>query len=164
MKLRMLKFCALLLCALAAPVWAQTTAKSNSQERNQSMTGEIVLKKVGQIAVRVKDVARAAAFYRDTLGMKLQLQQPNLAVLDCGGVTIFLTPPENAVEAGHNSIIYFEVDDIQQTAKSLAARGVTIVEKPNEVGKLGTVSVWIAIFRDSEENLMGLRSMVAEKK
>jgi hypothetical protein len=33
------------------------------------------------------------------------------------------------------------------------------VEKPNKVGKLGNVDVWIAIFRDSEENLMGLRSM-----
>lgn len=159
MKLLRLKLSVLLLCALAVPVWAQQT-----KERNKSMTESPLIKKVGQIAIRVKDVARAVAFYRDKLGLQVLLQQPNLAVLDCGGLNIFLTPPENAAEAGHNSVIYFEVEDIQKTAKTLTERGVTFVEAPNKVGSLGTVDVWIGIFRDSEENLMGLRSMVPVKK
>lgn len=161
MKLQMLKLSVLLLCVLAAPALAQQPKEP--KEKDKPMTEELALKKVGQIAVRVKDVARAAAFYRDKLGLKLQLQQPNLAALDCGGLTIFLTLPEKAEDAGHNSIIYFDVDDIQQTAKTLTARGVTIVEAPSKVGNLGTVDVWIAIFRDSEENLLGLRSMVPVK-
>lgn len=152
---------ALLLFLLAMPVVAQ---QPSTKERNRSMTEakEFALTKVGQIAVRVKDVNRAAEFYSAKLGMKLLLKQNNLAVLDCGGVSLFLTLPENAAEAGHNSVIYFDVDDIQKTAQSLTERGITIAEKPNKVGKLGTVEVWIAIFRDSEENLLGLRSMVPE--
>jgi methylmalonyl-CoA/ethylmalonyl-CoA epimerase len=159
MNLYLLKLSLLLCCALAAPTLAQ-----QPKERNKPMTDEPAIKKVGQIAVRVKDVARAVAFYRDKLGLKLLLQQPNLAVLECGGLNLFLTPPENAAEAGHNSVIYFEVEDIQKTAKTLTERGVTIVEAPNKVGSLGAVDVWIGIFRDSEENLMGLRSMVPLKK
>lgn len=144
---------------LVVPSSAQ---QPNTKERNKPMAEpkELALTKVGQIAVRVKDVNRAATFYSDKLGMKLLLKQSNLAVLDCGGLSIFLTLPENAAEGVHNSIIYFDVDDIQKTAQILTERGVSIVEKPNKVGKLGAVDVWIAIFRDSEENLMGLRSLV----
>jgi len=151
-----------LLLLLAAPTPAQ---QSNTMERNKPMAEpkEFALTKVAQIAVRVKDVNRAATFYCDKLGMKLLLKQTNLAVLDCGGLSIFLTLPENEAEGTHNSIIYFDVEDIQKAARSLTEGGVTLVEKPNKVGKLGTVEVWIAIFRDSEENLMGLRSMVPAK-
>ncbi|MBI1764205.1 MAG: VOC family protein [Acidobacteria bacterium] len=159
MKLLGLKLSALLLCTLAVPVGAQ-----QNKERNQPMPETPVIKKVGQIAVRVKDVARAVAFYRDKLGLKVLLQQPNLAVVECGGLNLFLTLPEKAEDAGHNSIIYFDVDDIQQTAKILTTHSVTIVEAPNKVGNLGAVEVWIAILRDSEDNLLGLRSMVPLKK
>ena len=113
--------------------------------------------------IRVNNMDESLNFYCDKLGMKLLLKQTNLAVLDCGGLTIFLTLPENEAEGTHNSIIYFDVEDIQKAAQSLTERGVSISEKPNKVGKLGTVEVWIAIFRDSEENLMGLRSMVPAK-
>lgn len=155
MKLLGLKLFVFVLCVLAMPALAQ-----QPKVRNKSMTEAPLIKKVGQIAIRVKDVARAVMFYRDKLGLKVLLQQPNLAVLECSGLNLFLTPPENAAEAGHNSVIYFEVEDIQKTAQILTERGVTIVEAPNKVGSLGTVDVWIGIFRDSEENLMGLRSMV----
>jgi hypothetical protein len=42
-------------------------------------------------------------------------------------------------------------------------RSVSFVEKPNKVGSLGDVDFWIAIFRDSEENMMGLSSMAPWK-
>src|SRR5215813_5536257 len=106
-----------LLLILAAPTLAQ---QSNSKERNKPMAEpkEFALKKVAQVAVRVKDVNRAAAFYSDKLGMKLLLKQNNLAVLDCGGLSIFLTLPENEAEGTHNSIIYFDVEDIQKAAQT----------------------------------------------
>jgi predicted enzyme related to lactoylglutathione lyase len=160
MKLKLLL--AFTLLWLVTPISAQ---QPNQKERNKPMTEpkKFALTKVGQIAVRVKDINRAAAFYGDKLGMKLLLKQSNLAVLDCGGLSIFLTLPENEAEGVHNSIIYFDVEDIQKTAQSLTEQGVLISEKPNKVGKLGALEVWIAIFRDSEENLMGLRSMVPVK-
>jgi methylmalonyl-CoA/ethylmalonyl-CoA epimerase len=57
-----------------------------------------------------------------------------------------------------SSIIYFDVDDIQNTVENLSGRGVTIEHQPRIVGQLGDVDVWIAIFKDSEDNMMGLMS------
>ena len=144
-------------------VFAQSQKQSNERKNNMDGQTGFALSKVGQIAVRVKDLDRATAFYRDKLGLKHLHQAPSLSVLDCGGITLLLARPENAAEDHPASIIYFDVEDIQTAFKSLSDRGVSFVEKPNKVGSLGDVDVWIAIFRDSEENMMGLRSMAPRK-
>jgi methylmalonyl-CoA/ethylmalonyl-CoA epimerase len=128
-----------------------------------SESNEFALLKVGQISVRAKDLDRATAFYRDQLGLKHLHQAPSLSVFDCGGVHLLVSLPGNSTLDHPGSIIYFDVNDIQKAFQSLSSRGVTFDEKPNKVGKLGNVDVWIAIFQDSEDNLMGLRSMVLSK-
>jgi predicted enzyme related to lactoylglutathione lyase len=154
-----LKFIPALLIAVAIAVFAQNHKQSNERKNNMTEQSGFALAKVGQIAVRVKDLDRATAFYRDKLGLKQLHLAPSLSVLDCGGITLLLTLPENGAEDHTSSIIYFDVEDIQSAFKSLSERGVSFVEKPNKVGSLGAMDVWIAIFRDSEENMMGLRSM-----
>lgn len=158
-----LKFIPALLIAVAIAVFAQNHKQSNERKNNMTEQRGFALAKVGQIAVRVKDLDRATAFYRDKLGLKHLHQAPSLSVLDCGGITLLLARPENGAEDHPSSIIYFDVEDIQSAFKSLSDRGVSFVEKPNRVGSLGDVDVWIAIFRDSEENMMGLRSMTPRK-
>ena len=123
---------------------------------------EFSLTKVGQISVRAKDLNRATAFYRDKLGLPHLHQAPSVSIFDCGGITLLLALPENAAD-GPSSVIFFEVADIQQAFQTLAERGVEFVGKPHVVGQLGQVDVWVAIFKDSEENLLGLRSMVTRK-
>ena len=135
---------------------------TGGKKRMADSTG-FALAKVGQVSIRAKDLDRATAFYRDQLGLKHLHRAPSLSVFDCGGVTLLLSVPENASLDHPGSIIYFDVADIDQAFKTLSKRGVTFVEKPNKVGKLGSTDVWISIFRDSEENLMGLRSMVLSK-
>src|SRR5262249_55300780 len=49
------------------------------------------LSEIGQIAITCKDTKRAAAFYRDVLGMKFLFDAPNLAFFQAGGVRIMLT-------------------------------------------------------------------------
>src|SRR5215510_4150593 len=154
-----LRFFPSLLLVAAIIVLAQNYARPKERKNNMAEETGFALSKVGQIAVRVKDLDRATAFYRDKLGLKHLHQAPSLSVLDCGGTTLLPARPENAAEDHPSSIIYFDVEDIQSAFKSLSDRGVSFVEKPNKVGALGDVDVWIAIFRDSEENMMGLRSM-----
>ncbi len=127
-----------------------------------SQSTAFALSKVGQISVRAKDLDRATAFYQDKLGMKLLHKAPSLSVFECGGINLLLSLPENPASDHPGSIIYFDVEDIQKALEALSTRGVSFVEKPNMVGKLGNIDVWIAIFKDSEENLMGLRSMVVQ--
>ena len=152
-----------LLIIAAIFVFAQNHNQPNEGKNNMTEQTGFALSKIGQIAVRVKDLDRATAFYRDKLGLKHLHQTPSLSVLDCGGITLLLARPENSAEDHPSSIIYFDVEDIQSAFKSLSDRGVSFVEKPNKVGSLGDVDVWIAIFRDSEENMMGLRSMATRK-
>ena len=158
-----LKVVPMLLIVAAIFVPAQNQKQPNGRKNNMAEQTNFSLSKVGQIAVRVKDLDRATAFYRDKLGLKHLHQAPSLSVMDCGGITLLLARPGNTAEDHPASIIYFDVEDIQIAFKALSDRGVSFVEKPNKVGSLGDVDVWIAIFRDSEENMMGLRSMTPRK-
>jgi methylmalonyl-CoA/ethylmalonyl-CoA epimerase len=122
---------------------------------------EFGLRRIHQIAVTVGDVDRATAFYRDTLGMPLLFQAPpGLAFFDCGGVRLMLSRPEGADTPGGNSIIYYGVDDIQRAHSVLTGRGVQFIEVPRAIARMADRDVWLAVFRDSEENLLGLMSEV----
>jgi methylmalonyl-CoA/ethylmalonyl-CoA epimerase len=43
------------------------------------------LSSIGQIAVTVQDVPRAAAFYRDVLGLRRLFDAGSMSFFDCGG-------------------------------------------------------------------------------
>lgn len=127
-----------------------------------SEAAEFALTKVGQISVRVTDIDRATAFYQNKLGLKHLHQAPSVSIFDCGGITLLLSLPEKEND-GPSSVIYFDVSNIQQAFQSLSGRGVEFVGKPHVVGKLGNIDVWVAIFRDSEGNVMGLRQMAVSQ-
>ena len=57
-------------------------------------TEQIALDRIGQIAIRVRDIGRAVRFYRDTLGMRFLFEVPNLAFFDCGGVRLMVEDRE----------------------------------------------------------------------
>lgn len=119
------------------------------------------LSAIEQIAVNVQDVDRAVEFYRDRLGMKhLFSVPPNLAFFDCGGIRLLLSLPAKPEFDHPSSIIYFKVDDIQQATRTLSERGVQFEEAPIFVADMGTYDLWLASFRDSENNLLALMSHV----
>ena len=123
------------------------------------------LSAIEQIAITVKDIDRAVAFYRDQLGMKhLFSAPPNLAFFDCDGIRLMLSPPPKPEFDHPSSIIYFTVDDIQQAHATLADRGVQFEEKPSFVADMGTYDLWLASFRDSENNLLALMGHVPKGK
>ena len=57
---------------------------------------------IGQISIRVHDIERAIAFYRDALGLEFLFDTGPLAFLMCGDVRLMLTKPE-ADEFDHPS-------------------------------------------------------------
>jgi len=119
------------------------------------------LSAIEQIAINAHDTERATAFYRDKLGMKFLFSAPpNLAFFDCDGIRLMLSPPSQPELDHPGSIIYFKVDDIQAAHATLAERGVVFVEKPELVADMGSYNLWIASFRDSENNLLALMSHV----
>ena len=122
---------------------------------------EFGLSAIGQIAVNVHDIDRATAFYRDKLGMKhLFSAPPGLAFFDCAGIRLMLSLPAKPEFDHPSSIIYFQVDDIQQATQTLSERGVQFEEKPVFVANMGAYDLWLASFRDSENNLLSIMSNV----
>lgn len=119
------------------------------------------LEAVGQAAVRVREVERAVAFYRDALGLPFLFQAgPGLAFFQCGATRLMLTLPESAEFDHPSSILYFTVADIGAAHEALSARGVAFRDAPHKVADLGTREVWMTFFDDGEGNVMALTSEV----
>ena len=115
------------------------------------------LSRIGQIAVCVKDLPAAVAFYRDLLGMKLLFEAPpQLAFFDCAGVRLMLSGEE-----GGSSIVYYAVDDIASAAGTLEERGVKFETRPHVIARLPRSDLWMAAFRDPSGNVLELMSEVA---
>lgn len=115
---------------------------------------------IGQIAITVRDVSRAVAFYRDTLGMTYLFELPSMGFLECGGVRLMLSLAE-ATPANHSaSIIYYKVADITATFASLTQQGVEFVSAPRLVAPMPDHDLWMAFFRDPDQNVLALMSEV----
>lgn len=125
-------------------------------------TNNFGLSTIGQIAVNAHDLERATNFYRDSLGMKhLFSVPPQMAFFDCDGLRLMLSLPEKPEFDHPSSILYFKVDNIKQATQTLTDRGVRFEEQPVFVANMGSYDLWMAAFRDSENNLLALMSEVA---
>jgi methylmalonyl-CoA/ethylmalonyl-CoA epimerase len=120
-------------------------------------TPPLELTQIGQIAINVRDLQRAVAFYRDTLGMRFLFQAPgDLAFFDVGGVRLMLGVPEKPEFDHPASVLYYRVPDITAAYETLTSRGVTFIDEPHLIARLSTHELWMTFFRDSEENVLAL--------
>jgi len=125
-----------------------------------SVTDQVALDRIGQIAINVKDLGRAVRFYRDTLGMRFLFEVPNLAFFDCGGVRLMLSPPEKPEFDHPGSVLYYKVADITATFAALKGRDVDFIDEPHLIARMPDHDLWMVFFRDSEGNTLGLMSEV----
>ncbi len=118
------------------------------------------LSRIGQIAVNVQDLERATAFYRDQLGLRFLATTGLMSFFDADGVRLMLARPE-APELQHpSSILYFEVADVAAAEAELRARGVVFLAGAHKVATLSGIELWMAFFRDSEQNVLALQAHV----
>ena len=120
------------------------------------------LSRIGQIAVHVRDLDRATAFYRAALGLRFLFRAPNLAFFDCAGVRLMLGVPERAEFDHPGSVLYFNVDDLEAAYATLSARGVTFTDRPHPIARMPDHALWMAFFVDSEGNTLALMSEVRQ--
>jgi methylmalonyl-CoA/ethylmalonyl-CoA epimerase len=125
------------------------------------MPSSPALSRVAQISIAVSDLPRAIAFYRDVLGLQFLFQAPpGLAFFNLDGVRLMLALPEQDNKDHHTSILYYETANILESEAALKSRGVTFESEAHKVASLGKVDLWLAFFRDSEGNAVGLLSEV----
>jgi methylmalonyl-CoA/ethylmalonyl-CoA epimerase len=115
---------------------------------------------LGQVGMSVRDLETMTAFYRDKLGLPFLFAAPGMSFFDLGGVRLMLSLPEPGHEQRHGSILYLRVADIRAAHAGLVAAGVVFEGVPHAVHRAPTHELWLAFFRDPEENVMALMSEV----
>jgi predicted enzyme related to lactoylglutathione lyase len=124
---------------------------------DRATTPEFELTQIGQIAINVRDLQRAVAFYRETLGLRFLFQAPGgLAFFDIAGVRLMLGVAEKLEFDHPGSILYYKVPDINVAYETLTGRGVTFIDDPHLIAKMPTYELWMTFFRDSEGNVAAL--------
>ena len=112
-----------------------------------------------QISMPVREIERAVAFYRDQLGARFLFQAGTLGFFDLDGVRLMLAEPEGEGGTG-GSVLYFRVPDVRTAHATLLARGVRFEGDPHVVHRDERHELWMAFFRDSEDNLLALTAEV----
>jgi catechol 2,3-dioxygenase-like lactoylglutathione lyase family enzyme len=117
------------------------------------MAESIQLSRIAAIMLGVRDLAAAIAFYKDKLGLNLIMQEPALALLQCGNVMLGLSPGHiNAAPLAEAVEVSFGVDNLRATHKALGEKGVVFLGEPRQV----TPTDWAVHFRDVDGHLLSL--------
>jgi len=118
---------------------------------------DLSLGQIGQISVNVHDLDRAVAFYRERLRLKhLFTVPPHMAFFDAAGLRLMLAIAERPEFDHPSSILYFKVPDIEEAYGVLQSRGVRFDSPPALVAPMATYDLWLAGFRDTENNVLAL--------
>ena len=126
--------------------------------------GNFGIQTLGQIFVPAQELERAVAFYRDTLGMTFLFEDPpRMAFFDLNGIRLMLGEPEGG-RGDRGSILYYKVPDMGLAHETLVSRGVEFDVDPHFVHDMGDHELWLAFFKDSEQNQLALMCEVAKSE
>ncbi len=120
------------------------------------------LSAIAQVALTVQDIPRATAFYRDTLGVPVLLETPEMVFFQAGDIRLLLGLPDKE-HATHSSIVYFKVDDIMHAYRALQELGVAFTHEPRIIHRGQKTDVWLAHFRDPDRNELALMCETARR-
>src|SRR5512140_2903030 len=114
-----------------------------------------MIDRIAQVSIPTRDLPRATAFYRYVLGLRFLFEAPNLAFFDCGGVRVLLGEGQPAPSQS-GTLIYFHVHDIHAAVDRIRAGGGAIDREPALIARLADRDVWLAVFRDPDDNTLEL--------
>jgi len=125
------------------------------------MTGQVAgITGLAQVALSVKDIDTATAFYRDVLGLPFLFSAPpGLAFFQVGPTRLMLSTSTGG-DAGSHGILYYAVADIQAAFVEVTGRGAVAKEPPRMIAKVAGREVWLAALEDPDGHIVGLMSEV----
>jgi len=112
------------------------------------------LLQISAIMLGVRDLPQALAFYEEQLGLKVIMRESQLALLQCGTVTLGLS--RGHVHAAPNvtgaTEVVFQVETVRAAHRELTSKGVSFTSEPHQV----TPADWVAHFRDVDGHLLSI--------
>jgi len=112
------------------------------------------LLQISAIMLGVRDLPQALAFYEEQLGLKVIMRESQLALLQCGTVTLGLS--RRHAHAAPNvtgaTEVVFQVETVRAAHRDLTSKGVSFTSEPHQV----TPTDWVAHFRDVDGHLLSI--------
>ncbi len=110
-----------------------------------------MLKQISTLMVSVQEMPRAVGFYRDVLGLPLQVESPAWSQFDIGNGTILGLHSGGMGDARSGWLPSFEVDDIRNVREKVIDGGSTIARDFHDTPGGVTLE-----FTDPDGNVIGV--------
>jgi methylmalonyl-CoA/ethylmalonyl-CoA epimerase len=114
------------------------------------------LAKIVQIALGTRDLPKAIAFYRDTLGLKLMFEVSGMAFFETGGVRLMIGPNETGKAPQGDAYVYFDAGDWQETEAALERRGVKFDRPAEIIQRTEGKEHALRFFKDPDGNFLAI--------
>lgn len=124
---------------------------------------DVKLTNLGYVIVYVKDMEKALPFYRDTLGMKVKVDDSGWVEFETGPATFALHADTklSGTRAPGQPIPVFTVQDINHVYESLKNAGVKFESTPRQVCEAGPNQIGLsADFHDPDGNFLSIYGVV----
>jgi catechol 2,3-dioxygenase-like lactoylglutathione lyase family enzyme len=122
--------------------------------------------RLSNVLLRVADLQRSLAFWRDKLSLRPLGAFESFAFLDAGGVRIGLNAvaPPKEPDGGLAALteIVLEVPDVRAAHADLTAKGVAFRTPPRPVTADGLRELWACDCRDPDGHLVSITGWVAK--
>jgi catechol 2,3-dioxygenase-like lactoylglutathione lyase family enzyme len=118
------------------------------------MAEPVQLSHIIAVMLGVRDLAPALEFYKNKLGLKVIMEEPSLALLQCGTVMLGLSRGHvnlAAHVAGATEVV-FGVENVRAAHKALTAQGIAFMSEPRQA----TPTDWVAHFKDPDGHLLSV--------
>ena len=122
--------------------------------------GNLAGRKLVQVALTCRDLDRARAFYRDTLGLPLMFEAGNMLFFQLEGQRLMIGKEEQAGSVIGGSGLYFDAPDIDALGTALEAKGVVFLRPAETVQRTQTHELKLRAFKDPDGNALALMGMV----
>lgn len=121
-----------------------------------------------RVILRVSDLDRSTAFYRDRVGLTLQSLNDEFAVFDAGGMILMLEhlpKPPSSPSAGLAAFteIVLESGDVLALHAAMQTRGVQFKQEPRAVTSDDTRVMYAADFRDPDGHVLSIAGWVPRR-
>lgn len=117
------------------------------------------MSRLSRVILRVADMDRALAFWRDSVGLDPVFESETFTFLDSGGVQVVLNQVDSPPVPGLTEIV-FESADVGADFEAMRARGVPFEVELRPVTSDGGRELLAAHFYDPDGNLASLTGWV----
>jgi methylmalonyl-CoA/ethylmalonyl-CoA epimerase len=126
-------------------------------EHSESPGGPKPFNGLVQIALGASNPAQTAAFYRDTLGLKVLFETGGMTFLEAApGVRLMIGPAHGGAAKAEGAYLYFEPADWAETEAHLTREGVAFREASEILQRDGDRELALRFFEDPDGHALAM--------